>query len=63
VDNFIQYSKLILPKNYTNIPENWLKCEILDLLKYPLKIGKFALLVKVIKKNQKSQITMKTKAS
>jgi hypothetical protein len=33
-DNFMQHSKLILPKNFTNIPENWLKLEILDFLKY-----------------------------
>jgi hypothetical protein len=46
VDNFMQYTKLILPKNCTNIPENWLKFEVLDLIKYPLKEGKFTLLDK-----------------
>jgi hypothetical protein len=46
VDNFMQYSKLILPKNCNNIPENWLKFEILGLMKYPLKTSKFALLDK-----------------
>jgi hypothetical protein len=44
VDNFIQHPKLILPKNWANISENWLKFEILDVMKYPLKTGKFALL-------------------
>jgi hypothetical protein len=44
VDNFTQYSKLILPKNCTNIPRNWLKSETFDLMKYPLKVEKFALL-------------------
>ncbi len=46
VDNFMQYSKLILPKNCTNIYENWLKFEILGLLKYPLQVEKFSLLDK-----------------
>jgi hypothetical protein len=46
MDNFIQYSKLILPKNCTNIPKNWLKFEILGLMKYPLREGKFALIDK-----------------
>jgi hypothetical protein len=44
VDNSMQCSKLILPKNCTNIHENWLKFEILGLMKYPLKTEKFALL-------------------
>jgi hypothetical protein len=28
-------SKLMPAKKYTNIPENWLKFEVLDLIKYP----------------------------
>jgi hypothetical protein len=39
-------SKLILQKNCINIHENWLKFEILDLIKYPLEPDKFALLDK-----------------
>jgi transposase len=46
VDNFMQYSKLIVPKNCTNIHENWLKFEILCLMKYPLQVEKFSLLDK-----------------
>jgi nitrite reductase/ring-hydroxylating ferredoxin subunit len=33
-DNSMQHSKLILPKNFKEIPENWLKLEILGFLKY-----------------------------
>ena len=46
VGNFFQYSKITVPKNCRNIPEDWLKFEILDLIKYPLKLEKFALLDK-----------------
>lgn len=44
VDNFSQSTKLLLPKNCINIPQNWLRFEILDLIKYPLKLDKFVLL-------------------
>jgi hypothetical protein len=44
VDNFLQNTKLLLPKNCINIPQNWLRFEIFDLLKYPLKLDKFVLL-------------------
>jgi hypothetical protein len=40
----MQHSKLILPKNFTNIPENWLKLEILDLLKYRIDPPRFLIL-------------------
>jgi hypothetical protein len=46
VDNFIHHSKLILPKNCTYADKNWLKFEILDIIKYPLQVKKFALLDK-----------------
>lgn len=46
VDNYLRYPMLLFPENCRNIPENWLKFEILDLIKYPLKVGKFALLDK-----------------
>jgi hypothetical protein len=45
-DNFIHHSKLILPKNCTYADKNWLKFEILDIIKYPLQVKKFALLDK-----------------
>ena len=34
---------MILPKNCTNIHKNWLKFEVLDLIKYPLEPDRFAL--------------------
>ena len=43
VDNILQHRKLMMPKNCNNIPYNWLELEILDLIKHPLKLGKFEL--------------------
>jgi hypothetical protein len=43
-DNSMQHSKLILSKNFTNIPENWLKLEILDLIKYRIDPPRFLIL-------------------
>jgi hypothetical protein len=40
----MEHSKLILPKNFTNIPENWLKLEILDLIKYRIDPPRFLIL-------------------
>ena len=34
MDNILQHPKLLLPKECTNIPNNWLEFEIIDLLKY-----------------------------
>lgn len=34
IDNNLQFAKLKLSNNYIKIEENWLKLEILDLLKY-----------------------------
>jgi hypothetical protein len=46
VDNFFQYSRITMPKNCRDIPEDWLRIEILGLIKYPLKLDKFTLLDK-----------------
>lgn len=43
MDNILQHPKLLLPKECTNIPDNWLEFEIFDLLKYPFKLDKFEL--------------------
>ncbi len=43
MDNILQHPKLLLPKDCRNIPDNWLELEIIDLLKYPLKLEKFEL--------------------
>jgi hypothetical protein len=43
-DNFMQHSKLILPKNFINVPENWLKLVILDLIKYRIEPPRFLIL-------------------
>lgn len=43
-DNFLQYNRIILPKYYNNIPENWLKLQILDLMKYQIDGGVFQLI-------------------
>ena len=44
MDNFLQFSKIIPPKNCKEIPDNWLKLEILNLWKYPIPLAKFQLL-------------------
>jgi hypothetical protein len=44
MDNFLQYKKIILPKNCKENPDNWLKFEILELLKHPIQLEKFQLL-------------------
>lgn len=46
LDNFLQSSKIIPYRNYNIIPDNWLKLEILNLLKYPIKLDIFHLLDK-----------------
>lgn len=46
MDNFLQYNRIVLPKNCTDIPDNWLKFAILELLKYPIQLEKFQLLDK-----------------
>jgi hypothetical protein len=43
MDNFLQYPKMLVPKNCMAIPKNWLELEIFELLKYPLKLDKFEL--------------------
>jgi hypothetical protein len=43
MDNILQHRKLVMSKNCNNIPYNWLELEILDLIKRPLKLGKFEL--------------------
>jgi hypothetical protein len=35
--NFLQYSKILLPKNYMKIKKDWLKLEILGLLEYGIE--------------------------
>jgi predicted transcriptional regulator len=40
-DNFLQYSKIILPKYCRNIPENWLIYEILSLAKHRIDLDHF----------------------
>jgi hypothetical protein len=40
----MQHSKLILPKNFINVPENWLKLVILDLIKYRIEPPRFLIL-------------------
>jgi hypothetical protein len=63
VDNFSQRPHLLLSKNFIKKPENWLKLEILELLKYPSKLNKFELyndknericICKFVKHHQKS---------
>ncbi|MGA8915128.1 MAG: hypothetical protein WB474_03970, partial [Nitrososphaeraceae archaeon] len=44
VDDFLQCSRIILPKYYSKVPDNWLKLEILSLLKYPIRLDKFQLI-------------------
>ena len=41
MDNILQHSRLLMPKNCINVPGNWLELEIFDLIKYPFKIDKF----------------------
>jgi hypothetical protein len=43
MDNILQHSRLLLPKECRNISNNWLEFEIFDLLKYPFKLDKFGL--------------------
>jgi hypothetical protein len=43
LDNILQHPRLVVPKRFKFIPENWLELEILDLLKYPLIIDRFEL--------------------
>ena len=57
MDNFLQYSKIILPKDCKNIPDNWLKLEILNLWKYPIPLDKFQLLDKIGKETCICQFT------
>ena len=42
--NFTHGPKLLLPKNCTNVPENWLKLEVLTLKNYRIDIGDFTLI-------------------
>jgi hypothetical protein len=41
MDNILQHSRLLMPKNCINVPANWLELEIFDLIKYPFEIDKF----------------------
>ena len=43
MDNILQHPQILMPKNCTNIPDNWLELEIFDLIKYPSKLDKFEL--------------------
>lgn len=43
MDNVLQHSRILLPKECTNIPDKWLELEIFDLLKYPSKLDRFEL--------------------
>ncbi|HKI07686.1 MAG TPA: hypothetical protein VKA09_04775 [Nitrososphaeraceae archaeon] len=43
MDNILQHPRLLVPKRFKYIPENWLELEILDLLKYPSIIDRFEL--------------------
>ena len=43
MDNLIQHSKIILPNNYKELNENWLKIEVFRLWKYPFTPAKFEL--------------------
>jgi hypothetical protein len=43
MDNILQHPQLLVPKNCTNIPENWLELEIFDLIKYPSNLDRFEL--------------------
>ena len=43
MDDILQHPQLLIPKNCTNIPDNWLKLEIFVLIKYPLNSDKFEL--------------------
>jgi hypothetical protein len=43
VGNFLKHPKILLPKNFKEIPENWLELEILALLKYPSVLTRFEL--------------------
>jgi len=44
MDNSLQFSKIILPKNYNSISQDWLNLEILSLWRYPIQLDKFQLL-------------------
>jgi hypothetical protein len=41
--NILQHSRILMPKNCINIPNNWLELEIFDLIKRPFKLDKFEL--------------------
>ncbi|MGB8033299.1 MAG: hypothetical protein WCF03_05705, partial [Nitrososphaeraceae archaeon] len=41
MDNILQHSKLLMPKNYSCISYNWLEYAILSLIKYPTNLSKF----------------------
>ena len=43
MDNILQHPKLMMPKNCRIIPDNWLKMEIFDLIRYPIKLDRFEL--------------------
>ena len=43
MDNILQHSRLLMPKDCINVPDNWLELEIFDLIKYPFKLDKFEL--------------------
>jgi hypothetical protein len=43
MDDLLQHPKLLIPRNYKRIPENWLELEILALMQHPLQINKFEL--------------------
>jgi hypothetical protein len=40
----MQHSRLILPKNFNDIPENWLQLEVLGFLKYRIDPPRFLIL-------------------
>ena len=46
MDNLLQHSKIIIPKNCKDIPDNWLNLSILDLLRYSVNKGDFILVDK-----------------
>lgn len=43
MDNILQHPKLLVPKRFKYIPENWLELEIFQLMKCPSKLDKFEL--------------------
>jgi hypothetical protein len=43
MDNVLQHPRILLPKNFKEIPENWLELEILALIKCPSVLTRFEL--------------------